>query len=72
MKDTHTTQVSGAVWFKHKYLTNPSVTPEDGIIAAIGGLTKTLTTGVPPQLRNNMVDKLSQTARNLRANDEWK
>jgi hypothetical protein len=29
MKDKHATQVSGVVWFKHKYLTNPSVTPED-------------------------------------------
>jgi hypothetical protein len=58
MKDTQATQVSGVVWFKHKYLTNPSVTPEDQIIAAIGGLAKTLTTGVPPQLRSNMVDKL--------------
>jgi hypothetical protein len=57
MKDTHTTQVSRAVWFKHKYLTNPSVTPEDQIVAAIGGLAKTLTTGVPLQLRNDMVDK---------------
>ncbi len=58
MKDTHVTQVSGAVWFKHKYLTNPSVTPEVRIIAAIGELAKTLTTGVPAQLCNNRVDKL--------------
>jgi hypothetical protein len=58
MKDTHTTQVSGAVWFKHKYITNPSVTPEDQNVAAIGGLAKTLTTGVPLQLCNNTVDKL--------------
>ena len=58
MKDTHATRVSGAVWFKHKYLTNPSITPEDQIEAAIGGLAKTLTTGVPLQLRDNTVDKL--------------
>jgi hypothetical protein len=58
MKDTHATRVSGTVWFKHKYLNNPSVTPEDQIVAAIGGLVKTLTTGVPPQLHNDMVDKL--------------
>ncbi len=25
MKDTHATRVSGVVWFKHKYLTNSSV-----------------------------------------------
>ena len=58
MKDTHATQVSGAVWFKHKYLTNPSITPEDQIEAAIGGLAKTLTTGVPLQLRVDMVNNL--------------
>jgi hypothetical protein len=58
IKDTHAMRVSGAVWFKHKYLTNPSITPEDQIVAAIGGLAKTLTTGVPTQLRNNTVDKL--------------
>jgi hypothetical protein len=59
MKDTQATQVSGVVWFKHEYLTNPSVTPEDQIVAAIGRLAKTLTTGgVPPQLRNDTVDKL--------------
>ena len=58
MKDTHTTRVLGAVWLKHKYLTNPSITPEDQIVAAIGGLAKTLTTGISTQLRNDMVDKL--------------
>ena len=58
MKDTQATQVSGVVWFKHRYLTNPSVTSEDRIVAAIGRLAKTLTTGVPPQLHNDMGDKL--------------
>jgi hypothetical protein len=57
MKDMHATRVSGAVWFRHKYLTNPSVTPEDQIVAAICGLAKTLTTRVPPQLRGNTVGK---------------
>jgi hypothetical protein len=57
MKDTQATWVSGAVWFKQKYLTNTSITLEDRIVAAIGRLAKTLTTGVPPQLRNDTVDK---------------
>ena len=57
-KETHNTRVSGAVWFKHKYLTNPSVTLEDQIVAAIGGIAKTLTTDIPPQLRDNTVDEL--------------
>jgi hypothetical protein len=60
MKDTHGTRILGAVWFKHKYLTDPSVTPEDRIIAAIGGLAKTLRTNIPPQLHDNTVDKLQK------------
>jgi hypothetical protein len=60
MKDMHDTRISGAVWFKHKYLNNPSVTPEDQIIAAIGGLAKTLRTNVPPQLHDDTVDKLQK------------
>ena len=58
MKGMHSTRVLGTVWFKHKYLTNPSVTPEDWIVAAIGGLAKTLTTKIPPQLRGKTVDKI--------------
>ena len=58
MKDTHATRISGAVWFKHKYLTNPTVTPEDRIVAAIGGLAKTLAEKVPRQLRDTTLDKL--------------
>ncbi len=58
MKNTHATRLSGMVWFKHKCLTKPSVTPEDPIVAAIGKLVKILTTGVPLQLCNDTVDKL--------------
>ena len=43
-----------------KYLTNPSVTPEDRIIAAISGLVKTLRTNIPPQLHDDTVDKLQK------------
>jgi hypothetical protein len=60
MKDTHCTRILGAVWFKRKYLTNPSVTPEDQIIAAIRGLAKTLRTNILPQLHDNTVDKLQK------------
>jgi hypothetical protein len=60
MKDMHDTRILGAVWFKHKYLTNPSVTPEDQIIAAIGALAKTLRTNIPPQLHDDTVDKLQK------------
>jgi hypothetical protein len=32
--------------FKHKYLTNPSVTPEDLVIAAAGNLSQALETSI--------------------------
>jgi hypothetical protein len=32
-------QILGATFFKHKYLTNPLVTPEDLVIAAAKNLT---------------------------------
>ena len=60
MKDTHATRISGAVWFKHKCMTNPAVTPEDCTVAAIGSLAKTLSTKVPPQLRDTAIDKLQK------------
>ncbi len=45
------TRVSGAAFFKHKYLTNPSVTPKDQIIAASAHLTNaiqgTITANMP-------------------------
>jgi hypothetical protein len=35
---TCATRISGAAFFKHKYLTNPAVTPEDRVIEAAGAL----------------------------------
>jgi hypothetical protein len=39
---TRATRISGAAFFKQKYLTNPSVTPEDQVIAAAAHFTDTL------------------------------
>ncbi len=76
MKDTLTTQVSGMVWFKHKYPTNPFIIQKDQIVAAIGRLATTLTTGVALQLCNNTVDKLCKLQQILEprmdGNDECK
>jgi hypothetical protein len=36
---THATRISGAAFFKHKYLTNPSVMLEDQVIVAAACLT---------------------------------
>jgi hypothetical protein len=37
---TRATQISGAAFFKHKYLINPLVTPEDLVVAAAENLTQ--------------------------------
>jgi hypothetical protein len=39
---TRAMRISGAAFFKHKYLTNPSVTLEDQVIVAAARLTDTL------------------------------
>jgi hypothetical protein len=36
------TRISGAAFFKHKYLTNPTVTPEDRVIETAGALPQAL------------------------------
>eukprot|EP00804_Cyclotella_cryptica_P013794 CCRYP_020502-RA/>CCRYP_020502-RA protein AED:0.43 eAED:-0.03 QI:0/-1/0/1/-1/1/1/0/273 len=35
---THTTRIAATVFFKHKYLTNPSISPADALIAATANL----------------------------------
>jgi hypothetical protein len=46
-----TTQISGAAFFKHKYLTNLPVTPEDLVITAADNLTQVLKTSIPQHLQ---------------------
>jgi hypothetical protein len=48
---TRATQILGAAFFKHKYLTNPLVTPEDLVIAATKNLAQALETSIPQHLR---------------------
>jgi hypothetical protein len=47
---TQATQILGAAFFKNKYLTNPSVTPEDLVIAMAKNLTQALETSIPQYL----------------------
>ena len=42
MMDTRATQISATVFHKHKYITNPDITPEDRVIAAAGNLAETI------------------------------
>jgi hypothetical protein len=50
---TCTMHISGAAFFKHKYLTNPSITPEDQVIAAAAHLTNALQGINQPQLNTS-------------------
>ena len=42
MAKTNATRISNMVYFKHKYLTNPAVTPADAILAAAADLASLL------------------------------
>jgi hypothetical protein len=55
---TQATQISGAAFFKHKYLTNPSITPEDLVIAVAENLTQALETSTPQHLRVSTIQAL--------------
>jgi hypothetical protein len=50
---TPATRISEAAFFKHKYLTNPLVTPEDQVIAAAARLTNVLQGIDQPQLNTS-------------------
>jgi hypothetical protein len=57
--DTCHTQVCNTVFFKHKYLTMPMVTPANALIRAADDLTNTIA-GVlpPPNMTRDVVDQL--------------
>ncbi len=49
--NTRSTCVWGAAFFKHKYIINPAVTPEDLVIAVAANLLQALATNMPQHLR---------------------
>ncbi len=55
---TRATCISGATFFKHKYLTNPLVMPEDQVIVAPACLTDTLQGIKSPQLHTSTLQAL--------------
>jgi hypothetical protein len=46
------------MFFKHKYLTNPLVTPKDLVIAAAENLTQALETSIPQHLQVSTIQAL--------------
>ena len=63
-KTTRSTRISATMFFKHKYITNPSLTPTDAIIAAAVNLAHTIKHNMPEQyrsqLKKNDLSKLQQ------------
>ena len=55
---TRATQILGAAFFKHKYLSNPSETPTDLVIAVAANLAKALKTTIPIDLRDSFMQAL--------------
>ena len=53
-KGTIATRISATVFHKHKYITNPSVTPDDRVIGTSGKLAA--------ELKGRMTNHLSETA----------
>ncbi len=47
IKKTKTTQISETVFFKHQYITNPTVSPESHVVAAAQQLTIALQGNIP-------------------------
>ena len=69
MQDTRATRISGTVFFKHKYLTNPTVSPEDAIIAATNNLSTTLAQNHAAQHKNQQsFDELKRMATIITSN----
>jgi hypothetical protein len=55
---TRATRVSGTAFFKHKYLTNPSVTPKDQIIAVAARLTNAIQGTITANMRTSTLKSL--------------
>ena len=60
MKDTRSTKILATVFQKHKYITNPDITPKDWVISATGKLADSLKGRMPPHLRETTINKLDR------------
>ena len=58
MKETRATQILATVFHKHKYITNPDITPEDRVISEDGKLADSLKGSMPPHLSETTIDQL--------------
>ena len=51
---SRSTRVSATMFFKHKYISNPTVTPADTIVAATTNLANAINANMPKQARDNL------------------
>ena len=58
--DTMDTRISATVFHKHKYITNPDITPEDRVIEASRKLSKTLKGCMTTHLIETILEKLER------------
>ena len=60
--NTETKAIRGSetVVFKHKYITNPTITPGDAIVSAARDLTKALKGNIPPPLVKSAIDHIRE------------
>ena len=59
-KDTRAIRVSGTVFHKRKYISAPSVTPEDALISAAGNLAEALKGNLPKNLGESSLAELTR------------
>ena len=60
MKTTRALRISATVFHKHKYISNPAVTPANRVLAATGALDNLLTTNVPNSLTNTYLTQIKR------------
>ena len=60
MINTRATRVSATVFHKHKYISNPNVTPADTVIAAAGNLASALKGTMPTCLQQSPLADLTR------------
>ena len=60
MTNTRSLRISATVFHKHKYISNPNVTPADCIIAVAGALTTLLTCNLPQPLNDTTLTHLER------------
>ena len=63
VQGTRSERMSDNVWFKHKYITNPSLTAADHIVNAAKGLAETLKTNKPSTMSAQSTEALTKLSK---------